>query len=62
MPDHGFQFLRRGFPGVAQVDLVVETPVVDVQFIALLLHESMHPLHRGGLVVIGPGVNQRTVL
>ena len=36
--DHCFQFLRSDFPDIAQVDLVVQTLICDIQRITLFLH------------------------
>ena len=42
MPDHRFLFLRRDLPGIAQIDLMVQPLVGDIQSIALLLHIPVH--------------------
>ena len=57
MADHRFQFLRRGFPDVAQIDLMVQALIRDVRHIPLLLQIPVHLFHRGRFVIIGPDMH-----
>ena len=51
--DHGLKLFRRNLSDIAQIDLMVQSLIGDIQRIALLLHILMHPLHCVGLVVVG---------
>ena len=57
MADHRSEFLRRGLPGVAQVDLVVKALICDIQPEALLFHVPVHLFHGDRFIIIGSNVH-----
>jgi hypothetical protein len=57
MPYHGFQLIGRRFSGIAEIDLMVQALIRDIQGISLLFHERMHHGHGGGLFIIWPNVH-----
>ena len=52
MPNHGFPFLRRCFPRVGKVNLVMQPLRREVIFIPVLAQKRIHLRHRRGFVVV----------
>ena len=63
LSDAGSQsLLRHYFSGIAQVNLMMQAFICNVQFIALLLHEFMHQLYRHRFIIISPDMHTLNAL
>ena len=46
------QLLRRYFPRIAQINLVVHSPIRYIQCVSLFFHKAVHCIYRNSLIVI----------